>query len=436
MEKSKMVLETIARDAKKAAIYLNGLTDEQKNIALNEIALNLEKHISEILEANERDLKNAKKNGVKDVMIDRLRLTEKRIIDIANGVRQVKLLPNPVGKKLASYTREDGLVINKVSVPLGVILMIYEARPNVTVDAAVLALKSGNAVILRGGKEAFETNKVLVKIIQDALVNVNISENAVQLIPITDRKAVGILLEMKKYIDVVIPRGSANLIQYIVNNSSIPVIETGAGVCHIYIDDEADQDKARNIILNAKVQRPSVCNAVETVLINKNVLQESCENILPVLWKNNVEIRLDEEALFIAEKIWEKFTKENVIYSDKKMLYLAQPKDWATEYNDLILSIKTVNSLDEAIEHISEFGTKHSEAIITENNENAKKFMQLVDASTVYQNASTRFTDGFEFGFGAEIGISTQKLHARGPMGLPALTTYKYFVVGNGQVRK
>lgn len=436
MENYKNILETIAKNSKKASIFLNTLTEEQKNKALNEIASNLIDKTSEILEANERDLANAKINGVKDVMIDRLRLTQKRILDIANGVKQVIELPDPVGIKLAENIREDGLAIKKVSVPLGVILMIYEARPNVTVDAAVLALKAGNAVILRGGKEAFETNKVLVEIIQDALNNVNVAKDAVQLIPITDRKAVGPLLELKKYIDVVIPRGSAGLIQYIVNNSAIPVIETGAGVCHVYVDSEADQDKAVDIVLNAKVQRPSVCNAAETLLINKDVLNETCANILPKLWKNNVETRMDEKSYDIAMKIWNAFVKENAEFSDKKLLVKAKDEDWATEYNDLILSIKVVDNLDKAIEHISEYGTKHSEAIITENKEKANKFMQVIDASTVYQNASTRFTDGFEFGFGAEIGISTQKLHARGPMGLPVLTTYKYLVVGKGHVRK
>lgn len=436
MEDYKNILENITKNAKKAAVVLNCLTQEQKNLALNTIAVNLVEKTETILKANELDLANAKENGVKDVMMDRLRLTEQRILDMAQGVKEVIALPDPVGEELAKTIREDGLVIRKVSVPLGVILMIYEARPNVTIDAAVLSLKSGNAVVLRGGKEAFETNKILVEIIQEALEQVSIPKEAVQLIPITDRKAVGILLNMKKNIDVVIPRGSAGLIQYIVENSSIPVIETGAGVCHVYVDAKADQAKVKDIVLNAKVQRPSVCNAMETLLINEKVVNETLANLLPELWNKDVEIRITEELYPKAKEILIKYLVENEDKPESTLLRLAQEEDWATEYNDLILSVKTVKDINEALEHIAEYGTKHSEAIVTEDLENAKIFQQNVDASTVYHNASTRFTDGFEFGFGAEIGISTQKLHARGPMGLPVLTTYKYLVQGEGHIRK
>lgn len=409
--------------AQKASFVMAKATTERKNKALYHMSEILLENSAEVLAANEKDLSMATENGVRPVMIDRLRLTVERIEDMAEGLRQVAELPDPVNQLLETIHRPNGLRIEKRSVPMGVILIIYEARPNVTVDAAGLCFKTSNAVILRGGKEAFETNNVLVKLLQRGAVETGLPKKSIQLVTVTDREAVPVLLQQRKYIDVVIPRGSAGLIQRVLEESSIPVIETGSGIVHTYIDDGADLDKAIPIIINAKTQRPSVCNSLETLLIHKNMLDFVMPKLFNTLKEQNVEMRGDKNVCAAASKNGFK-------------LGLATEQDWQTEYNDLILSIKMVASLDEAIEHINMYGTKHSECIITENEEHARQFMRDVDAAAVYVNASTRFTDGFEFGFGAEIGISTQKLHARGPMGLPALTSYKYYIFGDGQIRQ
>lgn len=405
--------------AKKAAQILQVLPGQRKNEVLLAIAKALEERSQELLEANCLDLQAAEDANMSISLLDRLRLSEERIQHMAEGIRQVSQLEEPIGNVLDVIYRPNGLKIEKRSVPLGVVAIIYEARPNVTLDAAVLCLKSGNATILRGGKEAFYSNQMIVSIIQDVLCSSGIPKEAVQLVEILDREAVPVLLKQRQWIDVVIPRGGAGLIKRVVEESSVPVIETGSGVCHIYVDASADINKVIPIILNAKVQRPSVCNAIETVLVHKDVAPGMVEAICEALHQNAV-----------------------LIYGDKgvKQQYLTVlPVDnssWATEYGDLSINIGIVNSIDQAIDHIRKYSTKHSECIITEDTSQAQLFMNAIDAAVVYVNASTRFSDGFEFGFGAEIGISTQKLHARGPMGLLALTTYKYYVYGDGQIRK
>ena len=352
------------------------------------------------------------------IMYDRLRLTKERIEQMALGVRELVDLEDPIGEVMESSTRPNGMEITKVRVPLGVIAMFYEARPNVTVDAAALCMKTGNAVILRGGKEAFHTNECLVNLLRDALTEVNLPADAVELVTVTDRAAVSDLLRQREYIDVVIPRGGAGLIKRIVEESRIPVIETGSGVVHVYVDKDCDEAKIVPIVVNAKVQRPSVCNSAETLLIHEAVAPKLLPIIEDALMAKQVELRGDEASRAIVKDI-----------------KAAEESAWSTEYNDLIMNVKVVPSVEAAIAHINHYGTKHSECIITENKEAAQAFLQQVDASTVYVNVSTRFTDGFEFGLGAEIGISTQKLHARGPMGLLALTSYKYYVQGDGQIR-
>ncbi len=412
------IFTDMGKKAKKASTALLSADEAKKNEALAAIADSLEAHSAEILAANEEDMKNAATNGLPTIMMDRLRLTADRIHQMAEGVRQVIDLEDPTGKVLETVTRPNGLEVKKVSVPLGVIAIIYEARPNVTVDAAALTLKTGNAVILRGGKEAMGSNQCMVGIIRDALKSVGLPEDAVQLVTITDREAVGPLLTLRDYIDVVIPRGGAGLIKRIVTESIIPVIETGSGVVHVFIDETADEAKAVPIVVNAKVQRPSVCNSAETLLVHRLAAPHLLPKLAEALEAKNVRLVGDGRVRSLLPKV-EPATDES----------------WATEYNDLIMNVKIVDDVDEAIDHINHYGTKHSECIVTEDKANAAKFQRDVDASTVYVNASTRFTDGFEFGFGAEIGISTQKLHARGPMGLPALTSYKYLVTGDGQVR-
>lgn len=404
--------------AKVAAEVLNETSTEKKNIVLLTIAEGLINGQEEILKANQKDCEEAEANGLRQIMMDRLRLTAERIEQIALGVKQVAELPDPIGRTLEEFDRPNGLHIKKVSVPMGVIAMIYEARPNVTADAAALCLKTGNAVILRGGKEAMHSNQAIVKIMQEAAVKAGLPREVIQLVEITDRDAVSVLLKQRSYIDLVIPRGSAGLIQRIVTESSIPVIETGSGVCHVYVDEFADPAIVVPILINSKVQRPSVCNSAETVLIHKNIKEQLLPAILQALHDNQVEVRGDK-AVVAADQL----------------VKPASAEDWATEYNDLTISAGIVDSVEEAVAHINRYGTKHSECILTEDAERAAYFMNAVDASTVYVNASTRFTDGFEFGLGAEIGISTQKTHARGPMGLEALTSYKYLVFGHGQIR-
>ena len=410
--------ETMGRKARVASTAMQLADTAAKNTLLLTVADVLESHIPAILEANDFDMSQAGQYNLPKIMYDRLRLTKERIEQMALGVRQLVDLADPIGEVMESSTRPNGMKISKVRVPMGVIAMFYEARPNVTVDAAALCMKTGNAVILRGGKEAFHTNECLVNLLRDALSAVNLPADAVVLVTITDRAAVSDLLRQREYIDVVIPRGGAGLIKRIVEESRIPVIETGSGVVHVYVDKDCDESKIVPIVINAKVQRPSVCNSAETLLIHEAVAPKLLPVIAKALTDNHVEIRGDDASRTIVENI-----------------NAADDTAWATEYNDLIMNVKVVPSAEAAIAHINHFGTKHSECIITENKETAQAFLQQVDASTVYVNVSTRFTDGFEFGLGAEIGISTQKLHARGPMGLLALTSYKYYVQGDGQIR-
>lgn len=413
-----MTVEEQAITAKKAARIVSILTTEEKNDALRTVANELEKEYGIILDANKKDLEKGREKGYDQAYMDRLALTQDRVGDFAEGLRQVADLPDPTGDVLSDRTLENGLNVQEVRVPLGVIGMIYEARPNVTADAAGLALKSGNAIVLKGGSSALSSNKMIVEVMHHALEKTKIPKEAVQFIASTDRAATQQLFTMKDHIDVLIPRGGASLIKAVVENATVPVLETGVGNCHIYFDKEADTEKALNILINAKTDRPAVCNAAETLIVHKDWLHENKEILEETLTEYGITIHGDQEAAAVLP---------NVIPANED--------DWANEYLSLDLAIKTVSSLDEAILHIDQYGTKHSEAIITENSDTAKRFMQLVDAAAVYHNASTRFTDGGALGFGAEIGISTQKLHARGPMGLPALTTIKYMMSGNGQVR-
>lgn len=412
------ILEEIGKKVKGTTSKLNTMSTKEKNDALIKVAEEIIRAEKEILEANQKDIENAVKNNMKESLIDRLRLDKKRISDMSEGIRKIADLPDPIGETIEGKTLENGLEILKKRVPLGVIAIIYESRPNVTLDAFGLCFKTGNAVILRGGTDAINSNVAIVKAIKNALKNINISENCVYLIEDTDRETTKKLMKLNKYVDVLIPRGGAGLIKTVVENSNIPVIETGTGNCHIYVDETADFDMALNIIENAKTQRTGVCNACESLVIHKNISKEFIPLLVERLSKKNVEIRGDKLACQISNNIIE-----------------ATEEDWETEYLDLIISLKTVKNLEEAIEHINKYSTKHSESIITKNYENARKFLNEIDSSSVYVNASTRFTDGGEFGFGAEIGISTQKLHARGPMGLKELTTTKYIIYGNGQIR-
>ncbi len=404
--------------AAKIASYKTAALSENKiNTVLTSISENLILNQNKILNANADDIKKAKENGMSKVMLDRLALNEERIKGIAYGVSQVSKLKSKIGEMTLVTTRPNGLKIFKKIVPLGVIAMIYESRPNVTVDAAALALKTGNAIILRGGKEAFETNHELVHIIRKSLEKEGIDPFAVQLVEDTSRNSATELMKMNEYIDVLIPRGGAGLIKSVVENATVGVIETGVGNCHIYVDETADFEMAKNIIVNAKTSRPSVCNAAESILINKNIAKEFLPPLYSELSDKGVTIYGCEETTKIIP--CEKATED----------------DFYKEYLSLALSIKIVSSVDEAISHINKYGTHHSDSIISENKENVDRFLGGVDSAAVYHNASTRFTDGFEFGFGAEIGISTQKLHVRGPMGLDALTTYKYVILGDGQIR-
>lgn len=407
-----------AKRAKEASRKLALLPVETRNAALLAMAEALESRQEEILEVNAKEVEAAREKGTRVNMIDRLTLTPKRIAGMAEGIRQVVKLEDPIGKLDFEVVRPNGLKIRRVRVPFGVVGIIYEARPNVTADAIALCIKSGNACLLRGGSEAVRTNKKIVDIMREAAVANGLPEKSVEFISILDRDAIVVMCRLRKIVDVIIPRGGVGLITRVVEHSTVPVIETGTGICHTFIDKTADFDMAINVCVNAKTSRPSVCNAMETLLIHKDIAEEFLPKVAAALREKNVELRGDEACRKIIPD-----------------MNAATDDDWATEYNDLILSIKIVDGVDEAIEHINRYGTLHSEAIITEDKENAAQFENMVDAATVYVNASTRFTDGFEFGFGAEIGISTQKLHARGPMGLEALTTMKYFVEGDGQVR-
>ncbi|MEQ7049422.1 glutamate-5-semialdehyde dehydrogenase [Paenibacillaceae sp. P-4] len=405
--------------AKEAAAVMNRLTTDQKNEALLRMADLLVQHADSIIEANAKDLERGKQQGTSDSLLDRLALNETRIEDMAEGLRQIAELTDPVGDVLEKIDRPNGLHIEKIRVPLGVIGMIYEARPNVTVDAAGLCLKTGNAVVLRGGSSALESNKRIVAVLHEALKLTSVPVEALQLIEDADRASVDEMLKCNGMLDVVIPRGGASLIQNVVQNATVPVIETGAGICHTYIDQSADPEMAEAIAFNAKVQRPSVCNSMETLLVHEQFAERHLTGLLEGFDTHRVELRGCERTIAYAP--WAKKASE---------------QDYATEYNDYVLNVRVIDSLDEALEHIARYGTKHSECIVTENKDRASRFLREVDAAAVYHNASTRFTDGFEFGFGAEIGISTQKLHARGPMGLPALTSTKYRIYGKGQIRE
>ncbi|MDE5984190.1 MAG: glutamate-5-semialdehyde dehydrogenase [Eubacterium sp.] len=412
------MLKNLGINARKAAGVLTTATTQQKNEALEEIAKALLENADKIIEQNKIDLENGKKAGLNEGLLDRLMLNKERIEGIADSCIQVIKLDDPCGDVLETVERPNGLKIQKVSCPMGVIGIIYEARPNVTADAAALCLKSGNAVILRGGKEAINSNIAIADVMRDAVVKAGLPKDTIQLVTDTSRDSSTELMRMKEYLDCLIPRGSKALIQAVVENSTVPVIETGSGNCHIYVDETANVDMASEIIFNAKTQRIGVCNACESLVIHSAVLDKALPVIKKRLDEKSVEIRGDERAKAVCPEI-----------------KAAEEGDFATEYLDYIISVKTVDSLDEAIDHINKNSTGHSEAIITENTDHAKVFMSRIDSSSVYHNASTRFTDGGEFGLGAEIGISTQKLHARGPMGLRELTTTKYLIFGNGQVR-
>lgn len=409
----------IGKNAKKAEEYIRNLQTSVKNQVLRQAAADLEKHAEDILKANEKDMEAGRQNQMPEGLLDRLLLTEERIGGMAEGLRQLADLEDPVGEVLGMKKRPNGLLIGQKRVPLGVIGIIYEARPNVTADAFGLCFKTGNVVILKGGSDAIHSNMEIVSCIRRTLRKFQVEEDAIQLITSTDRETTGAFMKMNEYVDVLIPRGGRGLIKAVVNQSTIPVIETGTGNCHIYVDESADLEAAAAIVINAKTQRVGVCNACESLLVHESVKGDFLPVLAQQLAEKRVEIRGDEEVC-------------RILPGAKK----ATEEDWGTEYLDYILSIKTVSSVEEAIEHINRYNTGHSEAIITNHYDHAQKFLDEVDAAAVYVNASTRFTDGYEFGYGAEIGISTQKLHARGPMGLLALTTTKYIIYGNGQIRE
>ncbi len=414
-----MDLTEIGKKAKEASQFLSNASSSVKDRALRTAAENLTKNTASILEANKIDLKNAEESGLKGAILDRLKLTEERIRGIANGLDQIAALEDPIGELLSMWKRPNGLNIGQRRVPIGVIGMIYEARPNVTVDVFGLCIKTGNVTILRGGKEAFHSNNALTDILRDSLKQTGLPEDAVQLVQDTSRESALELMKMNDYLDLLIPRGGAGLIKSVVMNATVPVIETGVGNCHIYVDEFAEKDKAVEITFNSKTHRPGVCNAAESLLIHESVLEDFLPAICSRLHEKNVEIRGDQKVCALI-----------------KNAVAATEDDWYTEYLDYIISVKVVNSADEAIAHINKYGSGHSESIVTENYTNAQKFLDRVNSAAVYVNASTRFTDGYEFGFGAEIGISTQKLHARGPMGLKELTTTKYIIYGDGQIRE
>lgn len=412
-------LEEIGKKAVAAKYVLQMLPTVKKDEALKAVADALLERSKEILEANEKDLVIAENNGMHEGMLDRLKLTPERIEAMSEGLVQIAGLTDPLGEVLDRFNRPNGLQITKIRVPLGVVGIIYESRPNVTADAFGLCFKTGNAVILKGGKDAIYSNIAITDVIRETLAKEGVTEDVIQIITDNDRSVTNEFMKMNKYIDVLIPRGGAGLIRAVVENSTVPVIETGSGNCHIYIDEDADIMKIILIVMNAKIQRIGVCNACESLVVHEKIMNKVLPALGKALREKNVEIRGDEKV--------------------QKVLPSCMPasdEDYGTEYLDYIISIKTVSSIEEAIEHINRYSTGHSEAIITENDEHAQMFLHGIDSACVYVNASTRFTDGFEFGFGAEIGISTQKLHARGPMGLKELTTYKYGIIGNGQIRQ
>ncbi len=409
----------MGKKAKQASIILSTLPTPVKNNVLLKSADALIEGIDKILLANQKDVEAAKEAGVRSAFIDRLTLTRERILSMAEGLRQVASFDDPVGEVTFMKTLDNGLIIGQKRVAMGVIGIIFEARPNVTADAFGLCLKAGSAVILRGGKEAIGSNKIIVELFQQTLQKQGLPKECVQIVKDTSRETANEMMRLNGYLDVLIPRGGAGLIRNVVENSTVPVIQTGIGNCHIYVDESADLQKAANIVINAKTQRPGVCNACESLLVHKNIAKKFMPEIGKALQSKNVEIRGDKATINLIEGA-----------------IPATEQDWATEYEDFIISAKVVENIDEAIEHIRKYTTGHSEAIVTENYTNAQRFLNEIDAAAVYVNASTRFTDGGQFGFGAEIGISTQKLHARGPMGLKELTTTKYIIYGNGQIRQ
>lgn len=404
--------------AKAASQKLALMSSGEKDTALFAIAKSLREKTKYIIEENKKDIDLGRKNGMSDGLLDRLTLNEQRIAAMADGIEQIASLPDPIGEVISEVRRPNGLRIAQMRVPLGVIGIIYEARPNVTADAAALCLKAGNTCILRGGKEAINSNRAIMKTMQEAAYSSGIPEGSLNLVEDTSRESALELMKMNEFLDVIIPRGGAGLIRSVVENATVPAIETGTGNCHVYVDETADLHMAKQIVINAKTSRPSVCNAEEKLLVHKNVAKSFLPDMLDELKKHGVEIIGDESVCSI--------------YPDA---FPATEDDWGTEYLDLKIGVKVVDSLEDAITHINKYGSRHSEAIITDSYAVSQKFLDSVDAAAVYVNASTRFTDGFEFGFGAEIGISTQKLHARGPMGLKALTTTKYIIRGNGQIR-
>ena len=408
----------MGKAAKDASVILAKLKTPEKNRALNACADALEKNMDRVLEVNKKDVEAAVANGIKGAFIDRLTLTEDRVRGMADGLRDVAKLDDPIGEVLYMKTLDNGLIIGQKRVPMGVIGIIFEARPNVTADAFGLCLKAGSATILRGGKEAFGSNTTVVNIFRETLESIGLPADCVQIVEDTSRETATEMMRLNGYIDVLIPRGGAGLIQSVVQNSTVPVIETGTGNCHTYVDENADLDMAVRIVINAKTQRPGVCNACESLLVHEAVADKFIPMVSKALKEKNVEIRGDKKFI------------------DEGGAVPATDDDWGTEYSDLIISARVVKDIDEAIAHIRKYGTNHSECIVTESYTNAQKFLDEVDAAAVYVNASTRFTDGGQFGFGAEIGISTQKLHARGPMGLKEMTTTKYIIYGNGQIRQ
>lgn len=411
-------LRQMGARAKEASLKLAGVSTRVKDDALQAMARSLEERFGMILDANQEDMDAARKNGLSGALLDRLLLTPDRVSEMAQGLRVLVALSDPVGEVLRMWTRPNGLQIGKMRVPLGVIGIIYEARPNVTVDAAGLCLKAGNAVILRGGSEAFNSNQAITQVISSAATSAGLPPGTIQLVNTTDREAVNIMLKMNEFIDVLIPRGGAGLIRMMVQNATVPVLETGVGNCHTYVEEDADLAMAEKIVVNAKTQRPGVCNAMETLLVHARVAPVFLPAAAAALRAKGVELRGCPRTQEILPDV-----------------VPAVEEDWKTEYLDLVLAVKVVDGLEEAIRHINTYGTKHSEAIITNSYTKARTFLQQVDAAAVFVNASTRFTDGYQFGFGAEIGISTQKMHARGPMGLEEMTSIKYIIYGDGQIR-
>lgn len=413
-----LILE-ICKRAKAASYELAKLSTETKNRALFNMAEALEKNTSKILEANQKDVESSKKKGVKEALLDRLILNEERVSKMAQCLREVAALPDPVGEIVKTWTRPNGLIIGQLRVPLGVVAVIYESRPDVTSDASGICLKSGNAVILRGGSDAINSNLAIGRVLNKAAVESGIPEGAIQVVPTTERSAAVELMKMRGYVDVLIPRGGAGLIKAVVENAKVPVIETGTGNCHIYVEEDADLTRAIDIIINAKCQRPGTCNAAEKVLVHRGIASEFIPKAIDALRSHGVEVRGCEETLKIVPDV-----------------VPATEEDWYTEYLDLIIAFKVVSGLEEAIDHINKYGTKHSDSILTADFNKALRFIRDVDSAAVYWNASTRFTDGNQYGLGAEIGISTQKMHARGPMSVQHLTTTKYFVLGRGHIRE